>query len=96
MGIHISRWVTTFGFVINLQGDHGPSAYIRPCGIEGAELGTVEEILGYAPSRSQMIQTVKESFVEVFGRTLEPMPQSLIQEICSHMDLREAQLTGLG
>ncbi len=85
MGIHISRWVTTFGFVINLQGDHGPSAYIRPCGIEGAELGTVEEILGYAPPRSQMIGTARENFVEVFGRNVEPMPQSLVQEICSRM-----------
>lgn len=96
MGIHISRWVTSFGFVINLQGDHGPSAYIRPCGIEGAELGTVEEILGYAPPRFQMIDKVKESFVEVFGRALQPMPQSLIQEIWSHMDMSDAQLPGLG
>jgi len=96
MGIHISRWVTSFGFVINLQGDHEPSAYVRPCGIEGAELGTVEEILGYAPPRSQIIDKVKESFVEVFGRALEPMPESLIQEIRSHMDMSEAQLPGLG
>lgn len=96
MGIRINRWVTTFGFVINLEGDHGPSAYIRPCGIDGAQLGTVEEILGRAPSRAHMMETVKEKFVEVFGRTLEPMPQSLIQQICSHMDMREAQLTGSG
>ncbi len=92
MGIRISRWVTTFGFVINLEGDHKPSAYIRPCGIEDAELETLEELLGHAPPRSQMMETIKKYFVEVFGRTPEPMPRSLVQEIRSPMNMSDAHV----
>ncbi|MFH1114727.1 MAG: lipoyl(octanoyl) transferase LipB [Pseudomonadota bacterium] len=92
MGIRISRWVTTFGFVINLEGDHKPSAYIRPCGIDDAELETVEELLGHAPPRSRMMETIRKYFAEVLGRTLEPMPRSLVQEIRSPIDMSDAQM----
>jgi lipoate-protein ligase B len=83
MGIRISRWVTSFGFVINLEGDHSPSAYIRPCGIEGAQLVTLEEVLGHAPPRSLVKDSVKTSFVSVFERDLTRMPERVLQLIRS-------------
>ncbi|MDZ7336566.1 MAG: lipoyl(octanoyl) transferase LipB, partial [candidate division KSB1 bacterium] len=50
MGIHVSRWITSWGFALNLYGDKSPADFIRPCGLEGVKLITAEEILGFAPS----------------------------------------------
>lgn len=83
MGIRITRWVTSFGFVINVDGNHRESAYVRPCGLEGVALATMEEMLGQAPSRSQMIETVKKSFASVFNKALEPMPANILELIRS-------------
>lgn len=73
MGVRVSRWVTSFGFALNLGGDFSASRYVRPCGIEGLRLTTVEAMLGQAPSRGQVIDLVKESFQAVFDRT--PVPE---------------------
>jgi lipoate-protein ligase B len=73
MGVRISRWVTSFGLAINLEGDYAPSRYVRPCGIEGIRLTTVEEVLGTAPLRSSVVDSLKQSFVSVFRVSLEPL-----------------------
>ncbi len=46
MGIRVSRWVTSFGFAMNLDGDFSPSRYIRPCGLDGVKLTSIEEVSG--------------------------------------------------
>ena len=81
MGVRISRWVTSFGFAINVAGDLGPSQYLRPCGLEGVRLTTLEEILGNAPPRSMVIDAVRESFASIFGRIPEEMPDALLDQI---------------
>jgi lipoate-protein ligase B len=74
MGVRIGDWVTSFGFAVNLAGDHEASAYIRPCGLEGVRLITVEEILGTAPPRERLIEAIKKNFSVVFGRVLADLP----------------------
>ena len=79
MGIRITRWVTSFGFVINVDGSHRESAYVRPCGLEGVALATMEEVMGHAPTRALVIEAVKKNFATVFGRRLEPMPTRVLE-----------------
>lgn len=76
MGVRISRWVTSFGFAINVGGDIGPSSFIRPCGIEGARLITMEQVLGRAPDTHLVHDAVTRVFSSVFQRrpTAEPVP----------------------
>jgi len=83
MGIRVSSWITSFGFALNLEGDLGPSRYVRPCGLEGVRLTTVEEILGRAPSRKWVVEVVQREFGSVFGRELHRMPDRLRREIRS-------------
>lgn len=83
MGVRISNWVTSFGFVINIQGDHRESQYVRPCGLEGVRLVTLEEILGTPPSKSSVVDAIKESFSEVFARTLREMSGAVAERIRS-------------
>lgn len=83
MGVRFSSWVTSFGFAINVDGDLSPSRYIRPCGLEGVRLVSLEQILGKAIPRGKVIESVKENFGTVFGRSLSRMPGGLLTEIRS-------------
>ncbi|MFH0821497.1 MAG: lipoyl(octanoyl) transferase LipB [Pseudomonadota bacterium] len=83
MGVRVSHWVTAFGFALNLEGDVTPSRFIRPCGIEGAKLTTMQEILGTAPPRQEVVEAIEEEFASVFGRALKPIPPELSTLIIS-------------
>jgi lipoate-protein ligase B len=83
MGIRVSNWVTSFGFAINLEGDISPSKYIRPCGIQGAQLTTLEKALGNAPPREQVIDRIMENFSSVFRRELSRVPTAALETIIS-------------
>lgn len=96
MGIRISRWVTNFGFVINVEGDHKESAYVRPCGINGAELATLEEILGKAPPRYMVMEALKNSFAEVFGRVMKRSLEIPLRQSSSPAIAGGDQKTGSG
>lgn len=91
MGVRISKWVTSFGFVINLQGDHRESQYVRPCGLEGVCLVTLEELLGAPPSRSLVVDVIEENFTEVFDRALEQMSGAVAEKIRSTESRAENQ-----
>lgn len=78
MGVRVSNGVTSFGFAINLEGDHTPSKYVRPCGLEGVKLVTLQDILGTAPKRDAVIEAAVESFSSVFCRAAERMPDDLL------------------
>ncbi len=71
MGIHVSKWVTSWGFALNLYGDKSPADFIRPCGLEGVNLITAEEILGFAPSKHWVMKRLVHHFAEVFDRHVE-------------------------
>lgn len=71
MGIHISKWVTSWGFALNLHGDKSPADFIRPCGLEGVNLITAEEILGFAPSKQWVMNRLVHHFGQVFERKIE-------------------------
>ena len=71
MGIHVSRWITSWGFALNLYGDKSPADFIRPCGLEGVKLITVEEVMGFKPSKAAVMKRVVYHFGEVFDRSVE-------------------------
>lgn len=86
MGVRVSRWVTSFGFALNLDGDHRPSGYVKPCGLEGVKLTTLEEALGKAPPRSWVIEALTASFVRAFGRTVKRVQPGGVNGICSQAE----------
>lgn len=71
MGIHISKWITSWGFALNLYGDKSPADFIRPCGLEGVNLITVEEVMGFKPSKKSVMNRVIYHFGEVFERKVK-------------------------
>jgi lipoate-protein ligase B len=86
MGVRVSGWVTSFGFALNLEGDHRQSRYVRPCGLEGVKLTTLEEALGKAPPRPWVIEALTASFVRVFGRTVKRVEDGCVKGICPQVE----------
>jgi len=64
IGVHISRWVTTHGYALNVDLDPAPfTEWITACGLEDAAFTTVARELGR-----------EVSFDEVFDLDLDPLP----------------------
>jgi lipoyl(octanoyl) transferase len=69
IGVHISRWVTSHGFALNVDTDLNYFGYIVPCGL--TKPVTSMRALGCAVSRDDVIATLSRSFGRVFGRSME-------------------------
>jgi lipoyl(octanoyl) transferase len=65
IGVHISRWVASHGFALNVNTDLSYFQYIVPCGI--AKPVTSMQVLGSSASMEQ----VRRSLAEHFGRVFE-------------------------
>jgi lipoate-protein ligase B len=96
MGVRVSNWVTSFGFALNLEGDHLPSRYVRPCGLEGVTLTTVQEALGHAPPRQWIVEVICESFASIFGLDTHKMPDRVFNRISSFANPIDEIMTGSG
>jgi len=68
IGVHISRWVTSHGFALNLDTDLDYFKYIVPCGL--TQPVTSMRALGCAASREQVIPEIAGAFARVFSRTI--------------------------
>jgi lipoyl(octanoyl) transferase len=68
IGVHISRWVTSHGFALNLDPDLSYFQYIVPCGL--TQPVTSMRALGCAASREEVIFALERSFERVFDRLM--------------------------
>jgi lipoyl(octanoyl) transferase len=73
IGIHISRWVTTHGFALNVTNEPLPFfGGIVPCGITDGGVTTMERHLGRALPIDEVAGRVAAHFGAVFGREIIP------------------------
>src|SRR5262249_563363 len=66
IGVHISRWVTSHGFALNLDTDLSYFRYIVPCGL--TKPVTSLRALGVTASREELIEALTRTFAHVFHR----------------------------
>ncbi|MBM3735866.1 MAG: lipoyl(octanoyl) transferase LipB [Acidobacteria bacterium] len=64
IGVHLSRWVTSHGFALNVDTDLSYFRYIVPCGLSRPVTSLRD--LGSAAGREQVIQALKDAFARVF------------------------------
>jgi len=68
IGVHISRWVTSHGFALNIDTDLSYFRYIVPCGLRKPVRSLRE--LGVAASRADVAEAIKRNMARVFDREL--------------------------
>jgi lipoate-protein ligase B len=66
IGINISRHITTHGFALNVNNDLRYFEYIRPCGLRGAAMTSMAELLGHGVPFATVVQNWIKLFAEVF------------------------------
>jgi lipoyl(octanoyl) transferase len=70
IGVHISRWVTSHGFALNVNTDLRYFQHIVPCGLAKPVTSMAE--LGCAASWEATAESVATHFGRVFGREMVP------------------------
>jgi len=71
IGVHVSRWVTSHGFALNVSTDLADFDLIIPCGIEAVNMTSVQRETGRTYSIVEAGDAVARSFAEVFNLGVE-------------------------
>ncbi len=75
IGVHISRWITTHGYALNVDLDPAPfTEWITACGLEDAAFTTIARELERDVSVAEVRPLAHAAFAEVFELELEPLP----------------------
>jgi lipoyl(octanoyl) transferase len=78
IGVHISRWITSHGFALNVSTDLLDFAAIVPCGISDAAVTSLEVLRGgSAPSFAQVEERAAASAAAVWESELSEVPVEL-------------------
>jgi lipoyl(octanoyl) transferase len=75
IGVHISRWVTTHGYALNVDLDPAPfTQWITACGLEDAAFTTIAREIGRPLAVDEVRPYAASALEQVFDLALEPLP----------------------
>jgi lipoyl(octanoyl) transferase len=75
IGVHISRWVTTHGFALNVDLDPTPfTDWITACGLEDAAFTTLAREAGTAVTVDDVRAPATDALASVFDLVLDELP----------------------
>ncbi len=78
IGVHISKWITTHGYALNVDLDAAPfTEWITACGIEDAAFTTMASELGRPLTVDEVRPAAVEALGRVFDLELEPLHEEL-------------------
>ena len=93
IGVHVSRWVTTHGYALNVDLDPAPfTEWITACGLDDAAFTTIAAEIGRPVSVEDVRGPAADALAEVFGLTFEELPgdeaglwpQPLHEQLATH------------
>jgi len=74
IGVHISRWITTHGYALNVDLDPAPfTQWITACGLDAA-FTTIAGELGRPVRVEEVRPHARDAIAEVFGLELDALP----------------------
>jgi lipoyl(octanoyl) transferase len=75
IGVHVSRWITTHGYALNVDLDASPfTEWITACGLEDAMFTTIARETGRPVTVDEVRLHAAAAIGEVFGLDLEELP----------------------
>jgi lipoyl(octanoyl) transferase len=75
IGVHISKWVTTHGYALNVDLDTAPfTHWITACGLADASFTTIANELGKPIAVDDLRPHAAAALEEVFGLVFEDLP----------------------
>jgi lipoate-protein ligase B len=75
IGIHLTKWVSTHGYALNVDLDPAPfTDWITACGLDGYQFTSLARELGRPVTVDEMRPLAARAFEEVFGVTFEELP----------------------
>ena len=81
IGVHISRWVTSHGFALNVDTDLSYYRYIVPCGLS-KPVTSMQDAGAVGASRDRVIEQLTRHFAEVFDLDVAfPIPSAGDNEV---------------
>ena len=67
IGIHLSKWVTSHGFSLNIDMDLSPFRIVNPCGQDGRLVTSLRSILNRDVTRKEVEKILLDQAEETFG-----------------------------
>jgi lipoyl(octanoyl) transferase len=89
LGIHLSRWLTTHGFALNVTTELAHFDGIVPCGMPGVRLCSVASLTGQSWPVEEVARRLVAHFAAVFDRRLEEAPAADLPGVGSALLERE-------
>jgi lipoyl(octanoyl) transferase len=75
IGIHLSKWISTHGYALNVSLDPAPfTQWITACGLDGTMFTSMEREAGRPLTVDQVRPVAARAFAEVFGVQLDEQP----------------------
>jgi len=75
IGIHLSKWVSTHGYALNVDLDPAPfTNWITACGLDGYAFTSMARELGRPVSVDEVRPAAAQAFADVFGVAFEELP----------------------
>jgi lipoyl(octanoyl) transferase len=75
IGVHLSRWISTHGYALNVDLDPAPfTTWITACGLEDASFTSMAHELGRPVGLDEVRPAARAAFAEVFDLSFEELP----------------------
>ena len=84
IGIHLSKWVSTHGYALNVDLDPAPfTEWITACGLDGYAFTSMARELGRPVSVDEVRPVAAQAFGDVFGVTFEERPAADVARVAA-------------
>jgi lipoyl(octanoyl) transferase len=75
IGVHVSRWVTTHGYALNVDLDPAPfTDWITACGLDDAQFTTMARELGTPITVEEVLPAAIAALAEAYGLSFDELP----------------------
>jgi lipoyl(octanoyl) transferase len=82
IGIHLSKWISTHGYALNVDLDPAPfTDWITACGLDGYAFTSMARELGRPVSVDEVRPVAAQALADVFGVTFDELPSETVAQI---------------